>query len=213
VTKAWLYDGSIHRWPIKPGEQWSCQHGTVMVNDLYAGLPDFMREADCVFVDPPWNLGNENSFRTKAQIAERSQSFTAFLDALFAAIDTIGPRTCFIEMGRQNVREVEQRLSHRFAHVHAYRTTYYGKKPCYVLRGGAGRGLRDYSDMDEIEVIAGICRDEPFNCIADICMGRGEVGVEAFRNGRRFVGTDLNRNRLAVMINRIAEIGGVWTQA
>jgi hypothetical protein len=195
---------------VKAGERWSCQHGSVAIADLYKGLPAFVRQADCLFVDPPWNLSNENAFRTKAKIAERSASYTAFLDALFAAIDNVAPKVCFIEIGKQALTTIEQRLGARYAHVATFPTTYYKKHPCFVVRAGAGPGRHDYTGMDEIDAIARICRDEPFDCIGDLCMGRGEVGVEAFRNTRRFVGTELNPNRLAVMINRVAELGGVW---
>jgi DNA modification methylase len=41
-------------------------------------------------------------------------------------------------------------------------------------------------------------------------MGRGTVGHNAFRNKRRFVGTELNPKRLAVLINKIHKGGGEW---
>ena len=34
-------------------------------------------------------------------------------------------------------------------------------------------------------------------------MGRGLVGVNAYKNGKRFVGTELNHKRLAVLLERI----------
>ena len=39
--------------------------------------------------------------------------------------------------------------------------------------------------------------------IGDLCMGRGLVGVNAYKNGKRFVGTELNHKRLAVLLERI----------
>jgi hypothetical protein len=209
MAKTWTYDGSIEKWPIKPGERWSCQGGTVMVNDLYRGLPDFMR-ADLIFVDPPWNVGNENSFRTKAQLADRSPGFSKFLDALFVALDQVGPSTCFMAIGKQYVAEIETRLRQRFPVLHTYAIVYYRKHPCFMVRGGQASPVIDYTGMDENDAVARICREESFACVADICMGRGTVGVEAFRNRRQFVGTELNPARLAVMINKISEMGGAW---
>jgi hypothetical protein len=218
TAKTWDYDGSIHRFPLQPGELWSCQSGPsatgrVMVNDLYRGLPDFMAAADCLFVDPPWNRSNENSFRTKARghgVRGRSVSFTGFLDALFRGIERIAPQTCFIEMGFENAASIRSRLEARWPHVQVWPVTYYRRQPCLLLRGGAAPSAVDYARLDELEAIALICRSEPFQVIGDICMGRGTVGIEAFKRRRAFVGTELNPARLAVMVNRIHSLGGEW---
>lgn len=206
----WRYDGSIDRFPLKPGELWTCQHGSLMVNDLYDGLPAFMRAADCVFVDPPWNAGNENSFRTKAGLAHNPAGFTRFLDMLFSRLDAIAPETCFVEIGKQNVAMVEERLAARFAHLTRYPSTYYRKHPCFVVRAAQTPPAIDYSDLDEADIIARICAEEPFSMIADPCMGRGLVGFNAFRRQRQFRGTELNPARLAVLVNKIHAIGGEW---
>ena len=62
----WEYDGSIKKYPIAPGEVWEQEGNKVAINDIFDGLPAFMKEADLVFIDPPWNLGNANAFVTKA---------------------------------------------------------------------------------------------------------------------------------------------------
>ena len=41
-------------------------------------------------------------------------------------------------------------------------------------------------------------------------MGRGLVGVNAYKNGKRFVGTELNHKRLAVLLERIVNMGGTY---
>lgn len=206
----WEYDGSIHRFPLQPGELWTCQLGQVMVRDLYDGLPGFMREADCIFVDPPWNAGNENSFRTKAGLAHNPAGFTRFVDMLFSRIEEIAPETCFVEIGKQNVAVIEARLGARYPHLTRYPSTYYRKHACFVVRAGQRPPSVDYSDLDELDVIARICAAEPFKVIADLCMGRGTVGFNAFRRGRQFCGTELNPARLAVLVNKIHAIGGDW---
>jgi hypothetical protein len=212
VTKnAWKYDGSIDRFPLKPGQLWECEHGRVMVNDLYAGLPDFMFGADCVFVDPPYNASLENGFRTKAGLARNPEGFGRFLDTLFARIDAIAPRTCFVEIGKQHIKVVEAMLDARFVHVETYSSTYYGKHPCFVVRGGVDQSAFNYTGLDEQEIITQICQRESFATIADLCIGRGAVGLAAYKAGRSFCGVELNPSRLAVLVARIhRELGGHW---
>lgn len=67
--------------------------------------------------------------------------------------------------------------------------------------------LRDYpfEGMDEEDVIAWICENVDFNCIGDLCMGRGLVGKHAFNNNKPFVGTELNKKRLAVLVDYITK--------
>src|SRR5580700_5712120 len=134
--KRWDYDGSIARFPMQPGEVWTCECGTVMVNDLYDGIPDFTLTADCVFVDPPYNLALENGFRTKAGRPATNTDFVNFLDALFAGIDRIAPATCFIEIGNQHLATVRDRLTARYPFATIYPATYYHKAAnhCFVVR-------------------------------------------------------------------------------
>jgi hypothetical protein len=216
MPRNWTYDGSIERWPLKPGELWSCAvdgHpktlGKVMVRDLYNGLPGFMSEADCVFVDPPWNRGNENSFRTKAGVEHHKGDFADFLGLVLACIRSIAPATCFVEMGKEYVGLVEQGLRRLYPHVRTYPATYYRRHPCFIVRAGRADSSADFGGWDE-QVVARICEHERFDVIADPCMGRGVVGYEAFRHGRQFRGTELNPARLAVLVNKIAQLGGQW---
>jgi hypothetical protein len=212
MKNRWDYDGSIYKFPIEAGQVWSCQYGTLMVNDLYLGLPDFMLSADCVFSDPPWNKGNENSFRTKADLEHSETSFADFMKALFIRIDAISPKTCYIEMGKQNLSIAKDLLTARFPEISVFNSTYYhsAKNPCFILRGGMEKSSLDLEGLDEEDAIAAICAKEKYDIIADICMGRGAVGYNAFINKRRFVGTELNPKRLAVLINKIHKVGGDW---
>jgi len=62
----WLYGDSWEKFPIQPGQVWGVGDSRVSVHNLFNPLPGFMLRADCLFMDPPWNLGNLNSFYTKA---------------------------------------------------------------------------------------------------------------------------------------------------
>ena len=181
-----------------------------MVSDLYDRLPDFMTAADCVFVDPPYNAALENGFRTKAGLTRNPHGFGRFLDTLFARIDAIAPQICFVEIGRQHPGEIRRRLDARFATVETYPATYYKRSPCFVVRGGAEPSAVEYAALDEADIIARICQREPFTMIADLCIGRGAVGIAAYKARRPFCGVELNPARLAVLANRIHQLGGAW---
>ena len=56
------YGDSWERFPIEPGQSWALENGSrVAVHNIFDPLPWWM-EADLLFVDPPWNLGNINNF-------------------------------------------------------------------------------------------------------------------------------------------------------
>jgi len=182
--------------------------GRVAVHNLFDPLPAWMREADLVFIDPPWNLGNLNTFYTKAERTDYQTSFTTFADAVFDRIEEISPRVCYIEMGKQNVMNFQDRLARIYPHVQVWPVTYYRRNPCFILRGALeGETARDYSGVDEAEVIKIVGREESYETIGDFVMGRGLVGLAAHTAGRRFVGTELNPRRLACLLDALAEKG------
>ena len=55
-----------------------------------------------------------------------------------------------------------------------------------------------------------VCKNEEYDCMGDLCIGQGLVGVNAYKNGKRFVGTELNHKRLAVLLDRISSLGGSY---
>jgi hypothetical protein len=198
---------------IKSGELWRCQFGAVMVHDLYDGLPAFMREADLVFVDPPYNLGLENNFRGRVPGKARSTSFAGFLDVLFDHIAGIAPTVCFVEIGKQQVDTVGERLSRLYPSVVTYPAVYYRRNPCFVLRAAAQPGAIDYSGMDEQDIIAKLCKEETYDVVADLCMGKGATGRSALAAGRQFRGIELNPERLVVLMDHLAAKGADWRMA
>ena len=50
-------------------------------------------------------------------------------------------------------------------------------------------------------------------CIADLCTGRGLTTVAAYMLGKKFVGTELNKRRLAVAIERVNNLGGKYARS
>jgi len=205
----WNYGDAYLRYPIEGKTVIFDDGSIVQPHDIFDPLPEFMKQADLIFVDPPWNLGNLNSFYTKAGRADYQDSFEGFYKRLFECIGEIGPRTCYVEVGKQYLAEFILEIKRLFPAVTFYNSSYYHdkNKMCYVIRGAQKRKKLPLDYMDEEDIIAWVCEHEDYECIGDLCMGRGLVGINAYKNGKRFVGTEMNHKRLAVLVERLAKMG------
>ena len=203
----WNYGDAYLRHPIGDNEVAVFDDGSIVkVHNIFDPLPGFMKQADLVFVDPPWNLGNLNTFYTKAERADYQDSFERFYRRLFECIAEMAPKTCYVEVGKEYLAEFILEMKRLYRAVTFYNSTYYHSKDklCYVIRGAAKRKKLPLDGMDEEDVIAWICANENYSCIGDLCMGRGLVGLYAHGVGKRFVGTELNHKRLSVLLERLA---------
>ena len=73
--------------------------------------------------------------------------------------------------------------------------------------GGFQKKNLQLDRVDEEDIIQWVCANENYECIADLCMGRGLVAVNAAKNKKSFVGTELNPKRLAVTLERLHNLG------
>ena len=169
-----------------------------------------MLEADLIYCDPPWNTSMVNGYYTKAHMPDIRSNFKDLISTFFSRIRQINPKACYIEIGKQGVQRVADMLKDIYPVVEVFDTFYYKTKPCHLVRGGYDRAKFSFNGLDEAPMVRGILESEAFGCIADICMGRGLTGTEAFKAGKRFVGTELNKRRLACCIERVAALGGDW---
>lgn len=178
--------------------------GVVKVNDIFNGIPDFMNCADVVFVDPPCSKGNLKSFYTKNQ-EELKQTYENFNTALFKAIDKISPRKVFFEVFKSNRNDIIDLLEKRYVNISITKSYYYFKESnvCWMIQASNEGVDFNLPYLDEQRIIEHICKELDFDCIADPCMGRGLVGFYANKYGKRFAGTELNKKRLAVLVERI----------
>jgi hypothetical protein len=181
----------------------------VQVCDWMKSMPEFMKRADTLFIDPPWNMGNVRTFYTKADL-ERPEGFDflGLTAKLFERIDEISPHFLFIEMGKEFLDVYLSECKKRFKYVTFYNSTYYGKSEnkCYVIHAcnvHKRRRYKELEDMDERDIINWICRNHEYDCIGDLCMGMGLVGQNAFDAGKSFVGTELNPKRLAKLVDYV----------
>jgi hypothetical protein len=201
----WNYGDAYKRHPIQEGVAVFPDGSKLKTHNIFDPLPDFMYEADCIFVDPPWNVGNLNSFYTKADRDDYHKEFEPFYRRLFACIKDIQPKVCYIEVGKEYLAEFIVEMKKQFRHVTFYNSTYYHRPEnlCYIIRGSDKRKKLPLDGMDEEDAIAWICANEDYTCIGDLCMGLGLVATYAHKNGKKFVGTELNHKRLSVVLEKI----------
>lgn len=210
------YGNSWETYPITSGEIWRDEStgSTLAVGDLTAGLPEFMSGVDMLYCDPPWNLGNLNSFYTKAGRSDYRDMFSDFYKEFFLQISLLKPSVCYLEIGKQNREVFRDKLSAIYPVIQEWPVTYYRKYSCYLLRGGQNTQPFDFTGMDEgITPERAIAAERGIRTVADLCTGQGLTALAAFRQGKRFFGIELNPRRLAVTIDRVNRIGGQYVRA
>lgn len=207
----WQYGNAWEEFPIEPGEVWGIptNGSSVAVHDIFQPLPDFMLQADLLVSDPPWNGGNLKSFYTKAG-RDDCQEWGDFTEVFFQRIAQIDPDTCYIEIGNQFVDEWQERLYRHYGNVKRWPVVYYRKHPTNLLRASWIRPTDfDFTGMDEADCIAKIGQIEQYEVMGDPCMGQGLVGLSAWNAGKPFVGTELNKRRLANLLQKLAKRGAI----
>lgn len=204
----WDYGGAIERVDVR-GEIALPNDSRVQVCDwTKEELPAFMKQADTLFVDPPWNQGNRNAFQTKADLPPASEDWASFVGILFGRIMQIKPKYLFLEVGKEHLPCFWMMAEKQFRYVTFYNSIYYKKQAnkCYVIHAtddAKRRRYKELEDMPQSLIVRWLCEHHEFQCIGDLCMGRGLVGREAYRVNKRFVGTELNPKRLAVLVEWI----------
>lgn len=207
----WNYGDAYLRHPCDQGEIAFADGSMAKSCDLTREMPDFMKRADLLFIDPPWTQSNLSAFYAKAGLICEIE-YPAFLEALFERIAQIAPNTCYVEIGKEYLPETVISMRKLFPQVTFYNSYYYHRSHnlCYVVRGGKKRPRARLDGLDEEEIIEWICNNETYSCIGDLCMGRGLVGVNAFKNNKPFVATELNHRRLSVLLEQIIKLGGAY---
>lgn len=206
----WNYGDAYQRYPSQGGAIHFKDGSVLKTHDIFNKLPSFMHNADLIFVDPPWNKGNLSTFYTKADECIPNFSFEVFYKRLFECIREISPPICYVEIGKENLDLFMIEMKKIYKYASFYNSSYYHdpSKVCYVVRGSNRFKKPKLDNMDEEDIIEWVCKNESYTCIGDLCMGRGLVAVNAYKNGKRFVGTELNHKRLSVTIEKIVTLGG-----
>ena len=137
MTNKWNYNDAYKRYPLTEQPYIFPDGSIVQVHDIFDPLPEFMKQADILFVDPPWNLSNINTFYMKADKAERIGEYGKFYKRLFDCIEEINPHTCYVEIGKEHLADFVLEMRSLFKYVTFYNSFYYHDKNkiCYVVRG------------------------------------------------------------------------------
>lgn len=201
------YGNSWEKYPITEGEQWKFDKSIISVNDITKGLPEYMLQADMIYCDPPWELKNVNMFNSKSGRAYMDH-FNEFYEPLFFHIERINPKVCYLQVGKPSLEIFKDKLEQQFETVQIWDILYYRKHHCYLLRGGNDAGCDfDFTNIDDtVTPIKAVEYEKP-QYVADFCAGRGLTAEACFINGSHFLGTELNRRKLAVLIERSRKYG------
>ena len=205
----WDYGDAFKRYPINTGTAVFSNGSKLKCHDIFNPLPEFTHEADLIFVDSPWNKGNLRSFYTKAETEPPETDYTKFYKRLFECIKEIEPKTAYCEIGKEFLADFIIEMRKIYKYVTFYNSTYYHnhKNICYIVRGSEKRKTIHLDGMDEEDIIKWVCANESYECIADLCMGRGLVAINSAKNEKKFVGTELNHKRLSVALESLCCLG------
>ena len=209
---SWNY-GNAHKRVEFKNNRLDFEEGSLFVHDIMNELPKEMFAADLIFVDPPWNLGNLNTFYTKADLPHTHRDYLVFHSRLLDCIFEIKPKIVYFEIGKENLAKTIMELKKNYRTVTFYNSKYYNKAEniCYIVCATNARHKKRPLDyMDEEKVIEWVMANESYECAGDLCMGLGLVAVNALKNGKRFVGTELNHKRLAVCVERLLAQGAIF---
>lgn len=180
-------------------------------------LPEKMKSIEVLFVDPPWNISNVNSFYTKADKVHVDFSFAEFLGHLYKKINDIEPKILFLEIGKEYLAEVVVELKKEYKYVTFYNSKYYNNNNnfCYIVHATnifKQSKMKELNNVDEEKAIELICNKYKDNIIGDLCMGKGLVAYYSNLNNTKFYGTELNSKRLSIAVERVLKnnrkIGG-----
>jgi hypothetical protein len=210
----WLYGDSWEHFPINDGEVWQAGKNLVAVRDLTLldNLDCFGQDAfDMSYIDPPWNTGNINSFYTKAGLSDRNE-FGEFLKKLLALVKKHSPKINYLEMGCENLTNVKNMITAMEGIVtNHWKIKYYRKNPCYLIRYTFIEPTTidfDFTGIDDdYTPRLAMQFEKNVNTVLDLCTGRGLTGRTALAMGKTFYGTELNKRRLACLIDYFSKQG------
>lgn len=227
ISERWNYvKGGGLNYPVEHGQVWGVGMHKVACDDMNkrrAWLMSAVGSVPCtVFVDPPWNMGNVNSFRTKAGLEHEGggqPAFRSFLAGLCATLKALEPRVAAIEMGVDATPDLRRTLRDYGAVVLGdWPMTYYRRHPCRLVLASwnlplAGReeptAIQWPSEVPDDEDAPKILLDQvPEGVVVDPCAGRGLIAVTAASLGKRFVGCELSPRRTSVTLTKLAKATG-----
>jgi len=210
------YGNAWESFPCEPGQVWSAgPHRFMVANLLEDSLAPVLQgqTVDCLYSDPPWNLGNETRFRSHVGL-ERNVHFNEFLDGFIAVCKYTCPTGhLFIEMGKQHVELLENKLRTAggkvLQRVDAFYNGYGETRPTHLVCATFGQARLK-------ELIPNGIKGEPLTDLAlsltdakvvfDPCIGLGMTARYCHFQDKACVGSELNPRRLANVLEWFSRI-------
>jgi hypothetical protein len=225
MPRVLLDRGAETRYPVKDGEVWHVGPHFVAAGDLTRGdlqaLFSFLDSPplQMVYIDPPYTSSSATSSRAAADTVLHHQTapvrFAYFARVLLSELKAVAGCDIFMEMGLGSARTIEQALAETGARtLNRWGTTYYRKYPSHLWRfrfspGGepmpaaALEGLDDEQSPARAIQLATRRGDTVLDCV----FGNGLTAVAAQGLGRRFIGLELNPQRVSVTLTRLTAAG------
>lgn len=216
-TGGWAYGDAGDRWAVQVGDIWEAGPALLGCGDLQkgAGLELFTgRSIDLFYADPPWDPGNARSFRTKAGLPSGAVDFPDLLTRV-VEVAKLTTGDVYLEMGKRYADKLAELVASKGGvQVGRWSITYYRKNPMVLFQFDFGKGERgtlissaEGMDDENTPTWAIERSTEPGDTVADCCTGRGLTCRSAVQAGRKFIGTELNPRRLAVVVDWLAQNG------
>lgn len=216
--RKWNYGNHWEKYPIEYKEIWSDGNNMVCNQYIQDALPSDIesriKEIDLIYSDTPWNVGNCNAFHTKNEDNKKLKDFSEFYVPLFDMIKHVKPKTTYLEIGEQYLDLFKEKLGEQYSIINDWQIVYYGKHPCYLIRGSETEikdGYEDYTGKDDTVTPMLAIRNEGAKLVLDMCIGRGGTAVSAIKNGCNFIGIEMNKYRLAHAIQKVKKLGIILT--
>ncbi|MEG0901473.1 MAG: hypothetical protein RSG96_05085 [Clostridia bacterium] len=114
------YNNSYLRHPCADGVVAFDDGSLLKTHDIMNELPRFMKKADVLFTDPPWNATNLCTFYTKADMVRPDDGYAWFYSRLFECIGEIAPKICYLEIGKEFLAEFIFELRKLYKYVTFY---------------------------------------------------------------------------------------------
>lgn len=215
----WKYGFFWEEYPIKEKEIWDIGKNRLYVADVIrdkeAILNEFLKGSfiDMSYIDPPWNNSNLNSYYTKAGMREIRSKLKILLECILDILKQRNVPVNYIEMGNQQIDMLKFIIEAKGGIItNDWHTTYYGKYPSRLIRFVFEKGSRadcyiNFNSYDDEKLPRMAITYEGSQGVLDLCAGRGLTGRSAHISGASFYGVELNKRRLAVLIDYYIKAG------
>ena len=183
---------------------------TVFTQDISQEIPEEMKQADCIYCKPPCSYIILTGYYHRAgqAIPPMFDAYGAYIKRFFEYIDEISPKHMYLEVTANNKDIFIDECKKRFNFVNVDEAYYNRNRKfkCWIIRCGRTDAAPSPSKTVEVNTyIRWICKNTDFKCIADPVMQSAAVGFYSHKNERKFIGTELNKKRLAILLQRIDE--------